>query len=105
MKFGGVAAVVVQGLYLATVVKRKIYHESENALDTVWATMAYAAQTTLFILIGTISGIEFAKYDTLMIDDYVKVLFFWVLMIVVRAIVIYGFYPILQSRGYGLSRK
>jgi NhaP-type Na+/H+ or K+/H+ antiporter len=28
LKFGGVAAVVIQGLYLATVVKRKIYHES-----------------------------------------------------------------------------
>lgn len=30
---------------------------------------------------------------------------FWALMIVVRAIVIYAFYPILKSRGYGLSKK
>jgi hypothetical protein len=30
---------------------------------------------------------------------------FWALMIVIRAIVIYGFYPILKSRGYGLSKK
>lgn len=28
LKFGGVAAVVIQGLYLAAVVKRKIYPES-----------------------------------------------------------------------------
>jgi len=26
-------------------------------------------------------------------------------MIIVRAITVYGFYPILKSRGYGLSRK
>lgn len=30
---------------------------------------------------------------------------FWALMIAVRAVVIYGFYPILKVRGYGLSKK
>lgn len=30
---------------------------------------------------------------------------FWALMIAVRAVVIYGFYPILKGRGYGLSKK
>jgi len=30
---------------------------------------------------------------------------FWVLMIIVRAIIVYSLYPILQSRGYGLSKK
>lgn len=57
LKFGGVAAVVTQGLYLAAVVKRKIYHESEQALDTVWSMMVFCAMTVLFILIGVISGV------------------------------------------------
>jgi NhaP-type Na+/H+ or K+/H+ antiporter len=30
---------------------------------------------------------------------------FWIIMIVIRGIIIYGFYPILKSRGYGLSKK
>jgi NhaP-type Na+/H+ or K+/H+ antiporter len=67
--------------------------------------MAYCGQTVLFILLGTISGIEAAKYDTLTSSDYIKMLLFWVMMIIVRAIVIYSFYPVLQSRGYGLSRR
>ena len=57
LKFGGVAAVVIQGLYLAAVVKRKIYPESAQALDTVWSTMNFCAMTVLFTLIGVISGI------------------------------------------------
>ena len=57
LKFGGVTAVVVQGLYLAAVVKRKIYPESEKALDTVWSMMVFCATTVLFTLIGVISGI------------------------------------------------
>jgi hypothetical protein len=57
--------------------------------------MAYCGQTVLFILLGTISGIEAAKYDALTTDDYLKMLFFWVLMIIVRAIIIYSFYPVL----------
>lgn len=65
LKFGGVAAVVVQGLYLAAVVKRKIYYESEQALDSVWSTLSFSAMTILFTLIGVISGIEFVKYETL----------------------------------------
>ena len=67
--------------------------------------MAFCAQTVLFILLGSISGVEFANYDTLTTDDYVKMFAFWALMIIVRAIVIYAFYPVLESRGYGLSRK
>jgi len=57
LKFGGVAAVVMQGLYLAAVVKRKIYPESEQALDTIWGTMAYSAMTVLYILLGVIAGV------------------------------------------------
>lgn len=57
LKFGGVAAVVIQGLYLAAVVKRKIYPESEQALDTVWSTMAFSGMTVLFVLVGVIAGV------------------------------------------------
>ncbi len=57
LKFGGVAAVVMQGLYLAAVVKRKIYPESEQALDTVWSTMAFSGMTVLFVLGGVIAGV------------------------------------------------
>jgi hypothetical protein len=67
--------------------------------------MAFCAQTVLFILIGVISGIEFAKYDTITTKDWIKVILFWPLMIIVRAITVYAFYPILKNRGYGLSRK
>ncbi len=105
LKFGGVAAVVIQGLYLAAVVKRKIYPESEQALDTVWSTMAYSGMTVLFVLGGVIAGVEFSNDHTLTTEDWIKMFAFWALMIVVRAIVIYGFYPILKSRGYGLSKK
>lgn len=105
LKFGGVAAVVVQGLYLAAVVKRKIYPESEQALDTVWSTMAYSGMTVLFVLGGVIAGVEFSHDHTLTTEDWIKMFIFWALMIVVRAIVIYAFYPILKSRGYGLTKK
>lgn len=57
LKFGGVAAVVIQGLYLAAVVKRKIYPESEQALDLVWSTLSYSAMTVLYVLAGVIAGV------------------------------------------------
>lgn len=57
LKFGGVAAVVIQGLYLAAVVKRKIYPESEQALDTIWSTMSFSGMTVLFVLGGVIAGV------------------------------------------------
>jgi NhaP-type Na+/H+ or K+/H+ antiporter len=67
--------------------------------------MAHCAQTTLFILIGSIHGIEFIKYNTITTVDWIKLFAFWVLMIVVRAIVIYAFLPIIKNRGYGLSKQ
>lgn len=67
--------------------------------------MAYSAQTVLFVLGGVIAGIELSKYNTITSADWFKLGAFWVLMILVRAIIIYAFYPILKSRGYGLSKK
>lgn len=42
---------------------------------------------------------------TITVWDWVRMLIFWVLMILIRAIMVFSFYPILKSTGYGISKK
>lgn len=67
--------------------------------------MGYSGMTVLFVLGGVIAGVEFSHSNTITSADWFKMIAFWALMIIVRAIVIIGFYPILKSRGYGMSKK
>jgi NhaP-type Na+/H+ or K+/H+ antiporter len=37
--------------------------------------------------------------------DWIRMLIFWVLMIIVRAIMVLTFLPILKATGYGMTKK
>lgn len=56
VKVSGILSIVVLGLYMSAVGKRKIYPESEHALHNAWAYIQYGCETLIFILTGVVVG-------------------------------------------------
>jgi NhaP-type Na+/H+ or K+/H+ antiporter len=54
---------------------------------------------------GIIIGVEMIDKSTITVSDWVRMLIFWVLMVVMRFLMVASFYPVLTYFGYGLSRK
>lgn len=50
-------------------------------------------------------GIKMIDNSTITAVDWIKMLFFWVLMIISRVIMVLTFYPLIKRSGYGLTRK
>ena len=57
VKVSGILSLVVLGLYMSAVGKKKIYPESEHALHNVWAYIQYSCETLIFILTGCVVGV------------------------------------------------
>jgi NhaP-type Na+/H+ or K+/H+ antiporter len=105
VKVSGILSIVVLGLYMSAVGKRKIYPESEHALHNVWGYIQYACETLIFILTGIVVGVEMIEESTITIWDWLRMLLFWFLMIGLRSLMVLTFYPLLKSIGYGLTKK
>ena len=56
LKVSGILSIVVLGLYMSAVGKRKIYPESEHALHNTWSYIQYGCETLIFILTGVVVG-------------------------------------------------
>lgn len=59
----------------------------------------------IFVLTGIVVGVEMIAESTITAWDWIRMLIFWVLMIIVRAIMVVSFLPILKASGYGISKK
>ena len=105
LKVSGILALVSLGLFFSAVGKRKIYPESEHALHNVWSTIQYASETLIFMLTGIVVGIKMIDETTITVWDWIKMFFFYILMIISRIIMVATFYPLLKKFGYGLTKK
>lgn len=99
----GILCIVSLGLFMSAFGKSKIYAESEHAIHTVWGFAQYSCETLIFLLTGILIGIEMIEKSTITFDDWIKMLIFWVLMIVMRFVMVFTLYPILSRTGYGLE--
>jgi hypothetical protein len=57
------------------------------------------------VLTGIIVGIKMIDETTITVGDWLKMFFFWILMIISRVIMVLTFYPLLKRFGYGLTQK
>ena len=52
----------------------------------------------IFLLVGIIVGTEVIVEENIYVSDWIKMLFFFIFMIIARYIMIMSFWPILKSR-------
>jgi hypothetical protein len=96
----GILTVICLGLFWSAFGKTKIRPESEHAVHTVWCFVQYSADTLIFLLVGIIVGTEIILEDTIKTSDWIKMLFFFVFMIIARYIMIMTFWPLIKSNLY-----
>ncbi|KAJ8298747.1 hypothetical protein KUTeg_022807 [Tegillarca granosa] len=102
MEVSGVLAVVVLGITI-NAEKTMISPEVETFLHRFWETLAYIANTLIFIIVGMVIS-EKAIFEIHGIDwFYMFALYFGIF--VIRAVVIALFSPVLRHTGYGMSWK
>lgn len=90
---------------MAAVGKIKIYPDSHHALHNVWSYIQYICETLIFILTGIVIGVDIIVESTITTVDWFKMLSFWILLIIIRAIMIGTFYPLLKMFGYGMTKR
>lgn len=105
VKVSGILSIVVLGLYMSAVGKRKIYPESEHALHNAWGYIQYGCETLIFILTGVVVGTEMIESSTITALDWFRMFIFWFLMIGMRTIMVLTVSPILKRTGYGMTKK
>ncbi len=95
----GVLAVVALGLLLAGVGRTSISPEVEGFLHRFWEMMAYLLNTLIFILVGVVIAlnvkVDSYKYWLILAELYIAIH-------IVRAVIIFIFYPLMKRMGYGL---
>lgn len=71
----------------------------------MWGYIQYLCETVIFLLTGIIIGVNILDKSTITFSDWVRMLIFFVLMVIVRGVMVFTFYPLLRIFGYGLSYK
>jgi len=56
-------------------------------------------------LTGIVVGVEIVSGSTITKWDWLRMFIFWVLMILIRAIMVFTFMPLLKRTGYGVTKK
>ena len=93
----GLLTVVCLGLFWSAFGKTKIRPESEHAVHSVWAFVQYSADTLIFLLVGIIVGTEIIVENEIYASDWIKMIFFFVFMIIARYLMIMSCWPIIKS--------
>ena len=109
IKLSGIIALVAFGLFMAAFGRSRISRESNHAVHAFWTYVVYCAETVIFLLAGVIIGNRVFLNEEPELDldltttDYIKVLYLYLCMLVVRFVVISMWMPILKRKGYGLN--
>jgi NhaP-type Na+/H+ or K+/H+ antiporter len=97
----GVLGLVALGLMMAGFGRTRISPEVEHFLHEFWELAAFIANTLIFVIVGVViaNKTQFTAYDILIL------FLIYIGVHIVRAIVIFVFYPVMRKAGYGLPRK
>ena len=97
----GILAVVAFGIIMAGAGRTRISPEVGHFLHEFWELAAFIANTLIFIIVGVVIAqkIVFGPMDFLILAIV------YISTIIIRGIVIGGFYPLMRKIGYGLSAK
>ena len=101
-KTSGVLTVVTLGVYLGGFGKRNISPEIHEYMHHVWAFLAYAANTVLFVLSGAFTY-SLVSDDTIKIGDWGFLALLYLIVHLTRGLTIAMLWPALSRLGYGMS--
>ncbi|EGD83588.1 hypothetical protein PTSG_04196 [Salpingoeca rosetta] len=98
----GVLAIVALGASFVWYGKTKISPSVAHSLHEFWSILAYFGETIVFVLAGVLLAqkVDFAYFSA---QDYGYLLLFYVLLMVIRAVMVVILSPILINFGYGFG--
>lgn len=97
----GVIALVTLGLLMAGRGKTRISPEVSHFMHDFWGLFAFIANTLIFIIVGVIISLR-SKFQ---LHDFIDLGLIYIGIHIIRAFVIFIFYPIMKKIGYGINRK
>jgi NhaP-type Na+/H+ or K+/H+ antiporter len=97
----GVLALVSFGLMMAGIGRTRISPQVAHFLHEFWELAAFIANTLIFLIVGVVIALR-VSFTT---RDFIILFLIYITILVVRAIVLAMFYPLMKRIGYGLSPK
>lgn len=103
----GILAIVTLGIAMGAYGKVKINPESENAVHHIWSFIQFVLETLIFILTGAFIGKVFfsGEESTITLLDWIRMIAFYVIMVVARYLMINMLLPLLNTTGYPVTHK
>lgn len=97
----GVLGLVALGLIIGGVGRSRISPQVEHFMHEFWELAGFIANCLIFLIVG----IVVAERSVFNFNDFVLLGVFYIGIHVVRAIVIFVLYPLMNRSGYGLPKK
>lgn len=97
----GVLGLVALGLIIGGVGRSRISPQVEHFMHEFWELAGFIANCLIFLIVG----IVVAERSVFSVNDFLLLGIFYVGIHVVRAIVIFILYPLMNRSGYGLPKK
>jgi sodium/hydrogen exchanger 10/11 len=104
LKCSGILAIVTFGIQMSYAGKFAISPESHHANHHIWGYLGFMAETLIFMFAGVIMG-GVIKEDVELIKgkDVGLAIAAWFILLIIRYICIFLFYPCLSRLGYGFT--
>ena len=97
----GVLGLVALGLIIGGVGRSRISPQVEHFMHEFWELAGFIANCLIFLIVG----IVVAERTVFSVEDFLLLGIFYLGIHVVRAIVIFILYPLMNRSGYGLPKK
>lgn len=97
----GVLGLVALGLIIGGVGRARISPQVEHFMHEFWELAGFIANCLIFLIVG----IVVAERSVFGLQDFILLGIFYIGIHIVRAIVIFIFYPLMNRSGYGLPKK
>jgi NhaP-type Na+/H+ or K+/H+ antiporter len=109
LKCSGILAIVTFGINMSYGGKFVISAESVHANHHIWGYIGFVAETLIFMFAGVIMGGVIAEdhktHKRITGSDVGKGVAAWFILLIIRYICIFLFYPCLSRLGYGFTLK
>jgi NhaP-type Na+/H+ or K+/H+ antiporter len=97
----GVLALVSFGIMMAGIGRTRISPQVGHFLHEFWELAAFIANTLIFLIVGVVIALRVSYTGR----DFLILIIIYITILVVRALVLALFYPLMKHIGYGLSPK
>ncbi len=101
LHISGVLALVAFGVMMAGIGRTRVSPQVAHFLHEFWELAAFIANTLIFLIVGVVIALRVS----FTVKDFLILILIYIAILVVRAIVLLIFYPLMKRIGYGLSPK